>query len=102
VAALGTNFEVYSGGWGVETGTSAATPTFASIITRINADRLADGKPTLGFLNAKLYALGKVGYDVTAGDNVNPACPAGFLATEGWDPVTGLGTPRYDYLRANL
>jgi tripeptidyl-peptidase-1 len=102
VAALGTNFEVYSGGWGVETGTSAATPTFASIITRINADRLAEGKPTLGFLNAKLYALGKVGYDVTAGDNVNPACPAGFLATEGWDPVTGLGTPRYDYLRANL
>lgn len=38
--------------------------------------------------------------DVTVGDNkctedgCKPECQ-GFVATKGWDPVTGLGTPNY-------
>jgi tripeptidyl-peptidase-1 len=38
--------------------------------------------------------------DITVGDNIctengcSPSC-TGFLATRGWDPVTGLGTPVY-------
>lgn len=102
VAALGTNFEVYSSGWGTETGTSAATPTFASIVTRINAARSADGKAALGFLNPALYRLGRVGFDVTTGDNKNPSCPAGFKAAAGWDPISGLGTPDYNFLKTSL
>jgi tripeptidyl-peptidase-1 len=102
VAALGTNFEVYSEGWGLETGTSAATPTFAAIITRINGQRASNGRPALGFLNPTLYQLGRVGADVTEGNNINPSCPAGFNAAPGWDPVTGLGTPNYDFLLASL
>jgi tripeptidyl-peptidase-1 len=102
VSAVSCNFEVYSSGWGSESGTSAATPTFASIITRINAERVAAGKPLLGFLNPRLYELGKVGYDVTDGDNQNPSCPQGFPARVGWDAVTGLGTPSYPFLRQNI
>lgn len=102
VSALGTNFETYSYGWGTETGTSAATPTFAAIITRINAERVANRKPTLGFINPRLYELGSVGFDVVEGDNRNPSCPAGFQATKGWDPVSGLGTPNFAFLNAKL
>jgi hypothetical protein len=33
-------------------------------------------------------------HDITVGSN--PGCNTnGFAVTEGWDPVTGLGTPNY-------
>ena len=102
VSAVACNFETYSGGWGTESGTSAATPTFASIITRLNAERVSLGRPLLGFINPRLYELGKVGYDVVEGNNQNPSCPTGFPSRVGWDPVTGLGTPEYAFLRSNL
>jgi subtilase family serine protease len=52
VATQGWNFEIYDGGeLGLVGGTSASSPTFASIIAIIN-DRLgAFGRPPLGFLN---------------------------------------------------
>lgn len=102
VSALGTNFEVFCQGWGTETGTSAATPTFAAVISRIVAKRLSEGKPSLGFINPSLYHLGAVGFDVTVGNNQNSACPAGFSAAPGWDAVSGLGTPDYAFLDSHL
>jgi len=32
---------------------------------------------------------------VTTGNNSNPSYPTipGYPATQGWDPITGLGTP---------
>ncbi|KAI0367238.1 subtilisin-like protein [Pilatotrama ljubarskyi] len=84
-------------------GTSAASPTVASIIALIN-DRLASrGRPPLGFLNPWLYKRGyKAFTDIKAG-NSSIKCSQndtlrGFEAVEGWDPVTGLGTPRFDNL----
>ena len=38
-------------------GTSAAAPTFASILTRINEERLAANKTTVGFVNPLLVRL---------------------------------------------
>jgi tripeptidyl-peptidase-1 len=103
VAALSTNFAVLSQNfWGRLTGTSAATPTFAAIISRIAADRMGKGLSKLGFLNPALYKLGKVGYDVVSGANKNPSCPQGFPARAGWDAVSGLGTPQFDFLSKNL
>ena len=32
-------------------------------------------------------------YDVTVGNNVAVPGIAGYTASTGWDPVTGLGTP---------
>jgi len=38
---------------------------------------------------------------VTEGsNNANGESGAGFSATKGWDPVTGLGTPNYKLLEA--
>ena len=108
VAAVGTNFKTCSSDyWGTETGTSAATPTFAALITRVNAKRLASGKATLGFLNPYLYAFaaqngGSVGQDITSGNNRNDQCTAGFNCAKGWDPISGLGTPNYPSLETYL
>ena len=108
VAALGTNFMIYvQGSLSPVSGTSAAAPTFAGIIGLIAAERKAQGKSTLGFLNPAIYALGSVGYDITQGasqdSNCFPLFPLpGFPAAVGWDAVSGLGTPRYDYLRKHL
>lgn len=101
VSALATNYRVYSGGWGSLSGTSAATPVFAGIISLINDRRVAQGKPTVGFLNTVLYAAqgdSPVGADVVTGDNKAPGCPDGFPATVGFDAITGLGTPDFAVL----
>ena len=112
VSAFGTNFQVLApspfgnSNWQPISGTSCASPTFAGIVSRINAERIAGGQPALGFLNPKLYQLGKVGNDIVKGANQDKDCFifdfGGFQTAKGWDPVTGLGTPDYDYLKANL
>lgn len=38
-------------------GTSASTPVFASVLTRINEERLLAGKSTVGFVNPTLVCL---------------------------------------------
>ena len=75
-------------------GTSASAPVFAAILNRINEERLAVGKSTIGFVNPTLYAHPEVLHDITVGNNSGCGTP-GFFASEGWDPVTGLGTPNY-------
>ena len=89
-------------------GTSAGAPQWAGAIADINQ---ALGHP-LGFINNRLYRLGKTGvladlfHDITVGDNgfcffttPNPpgvfACVPGFNATPGWDLATGWGTPNF-------
>jgi len=100
VAANGDNIATFTGGqFGLAGGTSASTPIFASIINRINEERLAIGKSTVGFINPVLYAHPYVLNDITNGTNA--ACyEGGFDAVEGWDPVTGLGTPNYPRMLA--
>ena len=103
-------------------GTSAATPVFAAVITRINDARLNAGKTSVGFISPMVYAHPEVLNDITEGNN--PGCRKnsyppfrflapdflgrgtnlvllgtnGFDAVAGWDPVTGLGTPNYPKL----
>ena len=80
-------------------GTSMSAPIFASIINLINEQRLTAGKSTVGFLNPTLYSNPQAFTDITRGSN--PGCGVnGFDAVEGWDPVTGLGTPKFDELLA--
>ena len=84
VSALGTNFTTVNSGAIDNTGggTSAATPIFASIIWKLNAERIATGKKTLGFINPALYANPQVLRDVLEGSN--PGCgTSGFTATKG-------------------
>jgi subtilase family serine protease len=84
-----------SAGWYVVGGTSASSPQWAGLVAI--ADQIAGHG--LGQINPTLYKLaagsnyGTYFYDVTHGNNqADPNIP-GYLATTGWDPVTGLGTP---------
>ena len=99
-------------------GTSAAAPVFAAMISLLNAERAAQNKPSLGFLNPTLYTLGMPNWygvvgafnDITAGHNkctvysgAEPhnaiCCESGFHTAEGWDPVTGWGSVTYTNLQ---
>ncbi|KAJ6584337.1 family S53 protease-like protein [Mycena capillaripes] len=105
VALQGNNFEVVISNdtFGVS-GTSASAPTFASIIALINDRLLAAGKPVLGFLNPFLYSsAGSTFTDITVGHNSGFTCPensTAFDAAQGWDPLSGFGTPNFDALLA--
>jgi tripeptidyl-peptidase-1 len=109
VSAMGNSYVVAIGGqFYLESGTSASTPVFAGMITMINDARLAAGKSVLGFLNQALYSLdASVWNDIVTGDNrctanTSICCPQGFSASKGWDPVSGLGTPKYQSLKTAL
>jgi subtilase family serine protease len=86
-----------SAGWYVVGGTSSGSPQWAGLVAI--ADQINGGR--LGFINPALYKIGSNSarygadfYDVTTGNNgaFAPVIP-GYVATRGWDPVTGLGTP---------
>ncbi|KAK9860570.1 Peptidase S8/S53 [Penicillium brevicompactum] len=111
VATQSTRFVVRDHNkWISVAGTSASAPVFAGIISRLNDARLAQGKPRMGFLNPWLYGEGRLafndivhgrsgGCDGWSGGVSTPRVPnAGWSATEGWDPVTGLGTPSFQEL----
>ncbi|TDL18411.1 tripeptidyl peptidase A [Rickenella mellea] len=99
VSSQSVNFEiVLKGEPSLISGTSASCPTFAGLVSLLNDVRLSHGRPPLGFLNPFLYSRGRSGFtDITVGNNPGCGTP-GFNATEGWDPVTGLGTPNFGEL----
>lgn len=95
VAANGVNFVIaIDGEFSYVYGTSASSPTFGSVMTLINAARLNAGKSPVGFINPVLYANPDMMNDITEGGNEGCGT-AGFTAVDGWDPVTGLGTPDF-------
>ena len=98
ISAVGDNVVIINNGAPTLIGgTSASAPVFAAILNRINEERLAAGKKTVGFVNPTLYANPSAFHDITVGSN--PGCNTqGFAVTQGWDPVTGLGTPNYPAL----
>ena len=103
VGALGVHFDVvYKGHNADVAGTSAATPTFAAIVSLLNGARLAAGQPTMGYILPFLYSAAakdaSAFNDVTEGTNPHGACP-GFACVAGWNPMTGLGSPWFPSLR---
>ncbi|KAK7000264.1 peptidase S8/S53 domain-containing protein [Favolaschia claudopus] len=100
----GQNFLInWIGEVGAVGGTSASSPAVAAIVSLINDELLAAGKPVLGFLNPFIYANPSAFNDIKIGHNSGLACPsssAAFDAVPGWDPLSGLGTPNYQDLLA--
>ena len=95
VAALGLGFQVMVNGAVRDIGgTSASSPTVGALFSLINDARLAAGKPPMGFANPFIYQNAHAFTDVTVGTNGAWNCDV------GWDPVTGLGTPKFDQLLA--
>ncbi|KAJ5344275.1 Peptidase S8/S53 [Penicillium brevicompactum] len=116
VAAQGENFAVYvKGSLSSVSGTSASAPVFAGVIALLNDARLKSNQSPMGFLNPWLYSTGRDGLnDIVDGgstgcngaarfngpQNGSPVVPyASWNSTEGWDPVTGLGTPNFEAMR---
>ncbi len=74
-----------NGSYTVGGGTSAVAPLWAALIARINGTL---GR-SMGFINPLFYRAARHTFrDVTSGNN------GAFAARPGWDPCTGLGTPR--------
>lgn len=99
LAAQGLYFAYFwNGTEGTISGTSASCPLTAGIFALVNDALLASGKPALGFLNPWLYKKGYKGLtDITKG--FSRGCNVeGFPVTEGWDPITGFGTPDFPKL----
>jgi len=89
--------------WSVS-GTSCSSPAVAGMISMMNVARAEEGLSSLGFLNPSLYAIydSQESYndyfnDVAMG--YNEGCSAdnniAFYAADGWDPLTGVGTPKF-------
>lgn len=79
-------------------GTSAAAPTFASIITLLNDVRLWRGGRPLGFLNPWLYTVGRLGLnDITIGSSAG-CNTTGFPARRGWD-ASVVDPPQSDVMK---
>jgi len=95
ISANGANYVVaVDGKFSQVYGTSASTPVVGAILTLINEARFNAGKGSIGFVNPTLYAHPHLLNDITEGGNQGCGT-AGFTATKGWDPVTGLGTPNF-------
>ncbi|KAJ7098373.1 peptidase S8/S53 domain-containing protein [Mycena epipterygia] len=100
ISANGANYVVaVDNEFGLVFGTSASAPVVGAILTMINDARLARGKSPIGFINPTIYSPAFEGAfnDITKG--TNQGCgTSGFEAAEGFDPVTGLGTPNFPRL----
>jgi subtilase family serine protease len=92
------------GGWGTDSGTSAATPLIAAIVALVDEQEHRAGRPLLGSIPPLLYRLARgsgyhsIFYDVTKGTSSRKPhsrigqTPAGGAAQPGYDLATGLGS----------
>ncbi|RAG83048.1 hypothetical protein DN069_24575 [Streptacidiphilus pinicola] len=94
-----------STGWYDIGGTSLSCPQWAGLVAI--ADQLNGGG--LGLINPALYkvAANPAQYaadfhDITVGNNTADPSVPGYSASQGWDPVTGLGTPNAALLLPDL
>jgi tripeptidyl-peptidase-1 len=111
VAVLGVDYTVVYGGLAYNGvyGTSCSAPTFAGIVSLVNAARLLEGKGPVGWINPSLYSASAAALfnDITVGNNSycelgNPKCPSGFEAAVGWDPSSGWGSVTLPNLKTIL
>ena len=101
VAAAGENLAIIvNGKTEYVSGTSCSAPIFAGLISLLNNQRFQSGKASLGFLNPWLYQNPSMFNPINTGNNQycppgSGCCCSGFNGANGWDPVTGLGSPNY-------
>jgi len=102
-----TVYQAAFGGWGTTGGTSSSTPIWAAALALINASPACTGRAVthrgVGFASPLLYAVasspgdyGASFNDITTGNNDVYGIGNGlvFPATTGYDPASGLGSPR--------
>lgn len=85
-------------------GTSASAPTVAGIVGLVNSALIGAGKSPLGFMNPFLYSVARKAFQEVDGGG-SKGCSlmleeptVSLNATEGWDPISGIGTPDFQKL----
>ncbi|MDA8064188.1 MAG: S-layer homology domain-containing protein [Thermaerobacter sp.] len=99
-----------NGSLGGYIGTSVAAPSWAGLVALVDQALGNAGKPPLGYFNPTLYQLGQsssyttVFHQVYIGDNDTMASGGvgPYYASDGWNPVTGWGTPDFQALLSYL
>jgi tripeptidyl-peptidase-1 len=110
VAMAGHNFPIEVGGSQyMGSGTSASAPLFASLVTLVNGQRIANGKKPIGFLNPSIYHMAASSHS-TYYNNVTSSlqnnccaggvgqatcCQYGFAALYPFNAVTGFGSVKF-------
>lgn len=97
LAALGLNiriiYETVATNIG---GTSASAPIVAGHIALLNNYRTTHGKGRVGWFHPTLYAHQDTLNDLTTGKTAGCLSPEYYFpAAKGWDPASGLGTPKF-------
>jgi subtilase family serine protease len=114
----GNNSNINQTGWYDIGGTSLSSPQWAGLVAIADQINKAShpGEFGLGLINPALYKLAAnpaqyssdffdvnhTGAAGVANDNQGDPSVPGFPATNGWDPVTGLGTPNAANLLPDL
>src|ERR1043166_956906 len=89
----------FNGQAGSFRGTSCAAPLWAGFTALVNQQAAAHGKPSVGFLNPAIYAIGQSSFytncfhDITNGNSAWSGSAGLFSAAPGYDLCTGWGTP---------
>jgi hypothetical protein len=104
VSLQATNYPVVVGGhWYLLSGTSAAAPVVAAMISLVNSELLSQGMNPVGLINPLLYySGGSFANDMNVGNNSCTrkfCCSEGFEVNRGWDPVSGFGSVDFFKLR---
>jgi subtilase family serine protease len=90
-----TGYDIYWGGrWTSAGGTSAAAPTWASLVALADtsSDCTSDGV-RVGFANALLYSLPTSDFDDVVTGNNSYGGVGGYVAGAGYDMASGRGAP---------
>lgn len=89
-------------------GSSMSAPIWASMMALVNEEAANEGKPSIGFLNPALYAIGQSSsygndfHDIIGGSNNCCGQTYAYTAVPGYDLVSGWGTPNGPNLIADL
>ena len=74
-------------------GTSFAAPMWAGYIALVNQQLVANGQPTIGFLNPTIYSQNVTSSYNTDFHDITSGTSGSYSAVTGYDLVTGWGSP---------
>jgi kumamolisin len=74
-------------------GTSFAAPMWAGYIALVNQQLVANGEPTIGFINPTIYAQNITSQYATDFHDITSGTSGSYSAVVGYDLVTGWGSP---------
>jgi subtilase family serine protease len=81
-------------------GTSFAAPMWAGYIALVNQQLVANGQPTIGFINPTIYAQNVTSSYGTNFHDVVSGTSGSYSAVTGYDLVTGWGSPTASLIAA--